>query len=98
MFRVDTKVLAKCSRYLKHVCRVMASCLEWIHVDMFSSNFLDFRNFKLYLTTNTDLFTEDFRAVFVDKHGNEESFDVPLQNFFTGHVVGEWMVQFFFFF
>ncbi|XP_062296982.1 disintegrin and metalloproteinase domain-containing protein 17a isoform X2 [Scomber scombrus] len=47
------------------------------------------RNFKLYLTTNTDLFTEDFRAVFVDKHGNEEKFDVPLQNFFTGHVVGE---------
>ncbi|XP_053192332.1 disintegrin and metalloproteinase domain-containing protein 17a [Scomber japonicus] len=47
------------------------------------------RNFKLYLTTNTDLFTEDFRAVFVDKHGNEEKFDVPLQNYFTGHVVGE---------
>ncbi|XP_078479126.1 LOW QUALITY PROTEIN: disintegrin and metalloproteinase domain-containing protein 17-like [Lampetra planeri] len=47
------------------------------------------RNFKLYLTTNTDLFTEHFRAVFVDKHGREENYDVQLQNYFTGHVVGE---------
>lgn len=47
------------------------------------------RNFKLYLTTNTDLFTEKFQAVFVDKHGKEENFDVQLQNYFTGHVVGE---------
>uniref|UniRef100_A0A8C7ZCU9 ADAM metallopeptidase domain 17a n=1 Tax=Oryzias sinensis TaxID=183150 RepID=A0A8C7ZCU9_9TELE len=47
------------------------------------------RDFQLYLTTNTDLFTEKFKAVIVDKHGNEKNFDVPLQNFFTGHVVGE---------
>ncbi|XP_041827357.1 disintegrin and metalloproteinase domain-containing protein 17a isoform X2 [Melanotaenia boesemani] len=47
------------------------------------------RNFKLYLTTNTDLFTDKFKAVFVDKHGKEENFDVQLQNYFTGHVVGE---------
>uniref|UniRef100_A0A3Q1AXY9 ADAM metallopeptidase domain 17a n=1 Tax=Amphiprion ocellaris TaxID=80972 RepID=A0A3Q1AXY9_AMPOC len=47
------------------------------------------RHFKLYLTTNTDLFTEKFKAVFVDKHGREENFDVQLQNYFTGHVVGE---------
>ncbi|KAK5857447.1 hypothetical protein PBY51_010695 [Eleginops maclovinus] len=47
------------------------------------------RNFKLYLTTNTNLFTEDFKAVFVDEHGREENFDVHLQNYFTGHVVGE---------
>uniref|UniRef100_A0AAQ6ACN2 ADAM metallopeptidase domain 17a n=1 Tax=Amphiprion ocellaris TaxID=80972 RepID=A0AAQ6ACN2_AMPOC len=44
------------------------------------------RHFKLYLTTNTDLFTEKFKAVFVDKHGREENFDVQLQNYFTGHV------------
>ncbi|KAI4804108.1 hypothetical protein KUCAC02_025750 [Chaenocephalus aceratus] len=47
------------------------------------------RNFKLYLTTNTHLFTEDFKAVFVDEHGREEKYDVHLQNYFTGHVVGE---------
>uniref|UniRef100_A0A674B4P5 ADAM metallopeptidase domain 17a n=1 Tax=Salmo trutta TaxID=8032 RepID=A0A674B4P5_SALTR len=47
------------------------------------------RHFKLYLTTNTDLFTEDFKAVFVDKQGKEDSYDVQLQNYFTGHLVGE---------
>uniref|UniRef100_A0A3Q1ITQ0 ADAM metallopeptidase domain 17a n=1 Tax=Anabas testudineus TaxID=64144 RepID=A0A3Q1ITQ0_ANATE len=47
------------------------------------------RNFKLYLTTNTDLFSDNFKAVFVDKHGTEENYDVQLQNYFTGHVVGE---------
>ncbi|XP_039993266.1 disintegrin and metalloproteinase domain-containing protein 17a [Xiphias gladius] len=47
------------------------------------------RHFKLYLTTNTDLFTDNFKAVFVDKHGTEENYDVKLQNYFTGHVVGE---------
>uniref|UniRef100_A0A8C9YN58 ADAM metallopeptidase domain 17a n=1 Tax=Sander lucioperca TaxID=283035 RepID=A0A8C9YN58_SANLU len=47
------------------------------------------RNFKLYLTTNTDIFTDNFKAVFVDKHGSEENYDVHLQNYFTGHVVGE---------
>ncbi|XP_076021692.1 disintegrin and metalloproteinase domain-containing protein 17a [Genypterus blacodes] len=47
------------------------------------------RDFKLYLTTNTDLFTENFKAVFVDKHGREENYDVQLQNYFVGHVVGE---------
>jgi disintegrin and metalloproteinase domain-containing protein 17 len=46
------------------------------------------RNFKLYLTTNTDLFTENFKAVFVDEQGLEEKYDVQLQNYFTGHVVG----------
>uniref|UniRef100_A0A8C6SLZ3 ADAM metallopeptidase domain 17a n=1 Tax=Neogobius melanostomus TaxID=47308 RepID=A0A8C6SLZ3_9GOBI len=46
-------------------------------------------NFKLYLTSNTELFTEDFKAVFVDKNGKEEDYDVQLQNYFTGHVVGE---------
>ncbi|KAM3870990.1 disintegrin and metalloproteinase domain-containing protein 17a [Diretmus argenteus] len=47
------------------------------------------RHFKLYLTTNTGLFTENFKAVFVDKQGREENYDVQLQNYFTGHVVGE---------
>uniref|UniRef100_A0A3P9PTV4 ADAM metallopeptidase domain 17a n=1 Tax=Poecilia reticulata TaxID=8081 RepID=A0A3P9PTV4_POERE len=47
------------------------------------------RNFKLYLTTNTALFTDDFKAVFVDKNGEEQKYDVSLQNYFTGHVVGE---------
>uniref|UniRef100_A0A8C7SGU0 ADAM metallopeptidase domain 17a n=1 Tax=Oncorhynchus mykiss TaxID=8022 RepID=A0A8C7SGU0_ONCMY len=47
------------------------------------------RHFKLYLTTNTDLFTEDFKAVFVDQQGKEHRYDVQLQNYFTGHLVGE---------
>ncbi|XP_068582425.1 disintegrin and metalloproteinase domain-containing protein 17a isoform X2 [Cebidichthys violaceus] len=47
------------------------------------------RHFKLYLTTNTGLFTDNFKAVFVDRHGSEENYNVNLQNFFTGHVVGE---------
>ncbi|XP_041810054.1 disintegrin and metalloproteinase domain-containing protein 17a [Chelmon rostratus] len=47
------------------------------------------RHFKLYLTTNTGLFTDNFKAVFVDKHGGEKNYDVQLQNYFTGHVVGE---------
>lgn len=47
------------------------------------------RHFKLYLTTNTDLFTDNFQAVFVDKHGKKENYDVHPQNYFTGHVVGE---------
>lgn len=51
--------------------------------------FFDFRHFKLYLTTNTGLFTDNFKAVFVDKHGREENYDVQLQNYFTGHVVGK---------
>ncbi|XP_035280163.1 disintegrin and metalloproteinase domain-containing protein 17 [Anguilla anguilla] len=47
------------------------------------------RHFKLYLTTNTELFTQDFSAVFVDGNGSEDSYEVQRQNFFTGHVVGE---------
>ncbi|XP_052010002.1 disintegrin and metalloproteinase domain-containing protein 17-like isoform X1 [Xyrauchen texanus] len=47
------------------------------------------RHFKLYLTTNTELFTDDFKVVFVDKYGNEDQYDVQLQNYFKGHVVGE---------
>lgn len=47
------------------------------------------RNFKLYLTSNTELFTEDFKVVFVNENGKEEDYDVQLQNYFTGHVVGE---------
>ncbi|CAB1340423.1 unnamed protein product [Coregonus sp. 'balchen'] len=43
----------------------------------------------LYLRTNTELFTEDFRAVFVDEDGQEDSYEVNRQNFFTGHVIGE---------
>ncbi|XP_016330964.1 disintegrin and metalloproteinase domain-containing protein 17a isoform X2 [Sinocyclocheilus anshuiensis] len=47
------------------------------------------RHFKLYLTTNTDLFTDNFKAVFLDKNGKEDQFDIQLQNYYKGHVVGE---------
>lgn len=58
---------------------------------MFLFIFSDFRHFKLYLMTNTGLFTDNVKAVFVDKRGRETSYDIQLQNYFTGHVVGKWM-------
>ncbi|KAL2098798.1 hypothetical protein ACEWY4_005278 [Coilia grayii] len=47
------------------------------------------RNFQLYLTTNTDLFSENFKAVFVNGQGNEEQYGVQMDHYFRGHVVGE---------
>ncbi|TRY85968.1 hypothetical protein DNTS_015375 [Danionella cerebrum] len=47
------------------------------------------RHFKLYLMTNTELFADNFKAVFVDADGKEDQYDVQLQNYFKGHVVGE---------
>ncbi|KAM6915491.1 disintegrin and metalloproteinase domain-containing protein 17 [Xenentodon cancila] len=49
----------------------------------------EFRQFKLYLRTNDELFTEDFRAVVVDEDGREQTYPVNRHNYFTGHVVGE---------
>uniref|UniRef100_A0A8C1A885 ADAM metallopeptidase domain 17a n=2 Tax=Cyprinus carpio TaxID=7962 RepID=A0A8C1A885_CYPCA len=45
------------------------------------------RHFNLYLTTNIDLFTDNFKAVFLDKNGKEDQFDIQLQNYYKGHVV-----------
>ncbi|XP_068565253.1 disintegrin and metalloproteinase domain-containing protein 17 isoform X2 [Cebidichthys violaceus] len=47
------------------------------------------RQFRLYLRTNDQLFTEDFRAVVVDEDGRERSCSVNRHNYFTGHVIGE---------
>ncbi|XP_057208452.1 disintegrin and metalloproteinase domain-containing protein 17 [Triplophysa rosa] len=47
------------------------------------------RHFKLYLTTNTELFTRDFNAVVIGEDGAQEMYEVQRENFFTGHVVGE---------
>uniref|UniRef100_A0AAR2LTL3 ADAM metallopeptidase domain 17 n=1 Tax=Pygocentrus nattereri TaxID=42514 RepID=A0AAR2LTL3_PYGNA len=47
------------------------------------------RHFRLYLTTNTELFTDDFSAVVVGQDGTQEAYEVQRENFFTGHVVGE---------
>ncbi|RXN19098.1 disintegrin and metallo ase domain-containing 17-like isoform X2 [Labeo rohita] len=47
------------------------------------------RHFKLYLTTNTELFTDNFKAVFLDGNGKEDQYDIQLQNYYKGHVVGE---------
>ncbi|XP_038656208.1 disintegrin and metalloproteinase domain-containing protein 17-like isoform X2 [Scyliorhinus canicula] len=47
------------------------------------------RNFKLYLTSSVEQFSETFRAVIVDGYGNEEEYRVQWKNFFTGHVIGE---------
>ncbi|XP_062857489.1 disintegrin and metalloproteinase domain-containing protein 17 [Trichomycterus rosablanca] len=47
------------------------------------------KHFRIYLSTNTELFTNDFNAVVVDKDGTHKTYDVQRQNFFTGHVIGE---------
>ncbi|KAF7231091.1 disintegrin and metalloproteinase domain-containing protein 17 [Nothobranchius furzeri] len=47
------------------------------------------RRFRLYLRTNNELFTEDFRAVVVDEDGRERGVPVNRHNYFTGHVIGE---------
>ncbi|XP_076849267.1 disintegrin and metalloproteinase domain-containing protein 17 isoform X2 [Brachyhypopomus gauderio] len=47
------------------------------------------RHFRLYLATNTELFTDDFSAVVVGKDHSQEAYEVQRQNFFTGHVIGE---------
>nr|XP_046229609.1 disintegrin and metalloproteinase domain-containing protein 17 [Scatophagus argus] len=47
------------------------------------------RHFRLYLRTNDQLFTEDFRAVIVDEDGQEQSYSINRHNYFTGHVIGE---------
>ncbi|KAM9840043.1 disintegrin and metalloproteinase domain-containing protein 17 isoform 2-T2 [Aulostomus maculatus] len=47
------------------------------------------RHFRLYLRTNDQLFTEDFRAVAVDQDGSERSVPINRHNYFSGHVVGE---------
>uniref|UniRef100_A0A672NUA1 ADAM metallopeptidase domain 17 n=1 Tax=Sinocyclocheilus grahami TaxID=75366 RepID=A0A672NUA1_SINGR len=47
------------------------------------------RHFRLYLTTNTELFTHDFKAVVVGENGAQEMYEVQRENFFTGHVIGE---------
>ncbi|XP_053192874.1 disintegrin and metalloproteinase domain-containing protein 17 [Scomber japonicus] len=47
------------------------------------------RHFRLYLRTNDELFTEDFRAVIVDEDGQEQTYPVNRHNYFIGHVIGE---------
>ncbi|KAB0398500.1 hypothetical protein E2I00_006527 [Balaenoptera physalus] len=47
-----------------------------------------FRHFKLYLTSSTERFSQNFKVVVVD--GKDESeYPVKWQDFFSGHVVGE---------
>uniref|UniRef100_A0A3B5MS92 Peptidase M12B propeptide domain-containing protein n=1 Tax=Xiphophorus couchianus TaxID=32473 RepID=A0A3B5MS92_9TELE len=47
------------------------------------------RNFRLYLRTNNEIFTEDFKAIVEDEDGQRRSFPVNRHNYFTGHVIGE---------
>ncbi|KAI2522374.1 ADAM metallopeptidase domain 17 [Homo sapiens] len=46
------------------------------------------RHFKLYLTSSTERFSQNFKVVVVDGK-NESEYTVKWQDFFTGHVVGE---------
>ncbi|XP_069028673.1 disintegrin and metalloproteinase domain-containing protein 17 [Embiotoca jacksoni] len=59
------------------------------HVEKLLSFAALHRHFRLYLRTNDELFTEDFRAVVVDGDGRERSVPVNRHNYFTGHVIGE---------
>uniref|UniRef100_A0A669BDF6 ADAM metallopeptidase domain 17 n=1 Tax=Oreochromis niloticus TaxID=8128 RepID=A0A669BDF6_ORENI len=47
------------------------------------------RHFRLYLRTNDELFTSDFRAVVISEDGQERTYPVNRHNYFTGHVIGE---------
>uniref|UniRef100_A0A8C2GY18 ADAM metallopeptidase domain 17a n=1 Tax=Cyprinus carpio TaxID=7962 RepID=A0A8C2GY18_CYPCA len=38
---------------------------------------------------NTELFSDNFKAVFLDKNGKEHQYDIQLQNYYKGHIVGE---------
>lgn len=48
-----------------------------------------FRHFKLYLTSSTERFSQNFKVVVVDGK-NESEYSVKWQDFFSGHVVGEY--------
>ncbi|XP_069370627.1 disintegrin and metalloproteinase domain-containing protein 17 isoform X1 [Paralichthys olivaceus] len=58
------------------------------HVEKTLSFYALKRTFRLYLRTNDELFTDDFRVVVVDEDG-EQSYQINRHNFFTGHVIGE---------
>ncbi|KAJ1149943.1 hypothetical protein NDU88_002741 [Pleurodeles waltl] len=47
------------------------------------------RQFKLYLTSSTEHFSENLKATVVDGNGQESEYNVKWPDFFTGHVVGE---------
>ncbi|XP_016348034.1 disintegrin and metalloproteinase domain-containing protein 17-like isoform X1 [Sinocyclocheilus anshuiensis] len=68
-------------------------CKRDVQSQTHAERFLGFtalqRHFRLYLTTNTELFTHDFKAVVVGENGAQEMYEVQRENFFTGHVIGE---------
>lgn len=41
------------------------------------------------MTSNRNLFAKDFKVVFLDGAGQGKRYDVQMQNYFSGHVVGE---------
>jgi disintegrin and metalloproteinase domain-containing protein 17 len=45
------------------------------------------RHFKLYLTSSTERFSQNFKVVVVDGK-DEHEYAVKWQDFFSGHVVG----------
>ncbi|XP_041831406.1 disintegrin and metalloproteinase domain-containing protein 17 [Melanotaenia boesemani] len=47
------------------------------------------RQFRLYLRTNDELFTDDFSVVVVNEDGREQNYPINRHNYFTGHVIGE---------
>lgn len=49
-----------------------------------------YRHFKLYLTATAEHFSEKFQALIVDGEGKEKEYRVQWQDFFTGHVVGQY--------
>lgn len=52
-----------------------------------------YRHFRLYLRTNDELFTSDFRAVVISENGQESTYPVNRHNYFTGHVIGKLFKQ-----
>lgn len=53
-----------------------------------------YRHFKLYLTSTAEHFSKNFKALIVDGEGKEKEHHVKWEEFFTGHVVGEYEIAY----
>lgn len=48
----------------------------------------------MYLTATAEHFSERFQALIVDGEGKEKEYRVQWRDFFTGHVVGQYGVDY----
>ena len=55
-------------------------------------SFVLLRNFHLHLTPQQGLFSDDFVAYHVDRHGNMTLYKVDKNRFYSGHALGEFLI------